>query len=72
MQSPLPLGFNSLLHHQFQFLALHVSQEAQQGLNFCGGQQFRRIYGSGIYKQWLNEKERPEHAIHVEQKRAVT
>ena len=37
MQTPLPLGFVPLVHKQFHFLAVHVSQEAQQGLDFGGG-----------------------------------
>ena len=37
MQTSGPLGFAPLLHQQFQFLAFHVSQEAQQGLYFRGG-----------------------------------
>jgi len=33
---PLPLSLPPLQHHQFQFLAFHVSQEAQQGLDIMG------------------------------------
>jgi hypothetical protein len=36
MQPPGSHGFPPHLHYQFQFLAFHVGQEAQQGLNFGG------------------------------------
>jgi hypothetical protein len=37
MQPPLPFRLPPLLHNQRQFLPLQVRQQAQQGLDFRGG-----------------------------------